>query len=367
MNNSKKVAVISGISGMDGSHLSELLLEKGYEVWGIIRRVSHPNTDITDMLVKKGVQLIEGDLGDSGSLYKIISGIKPDEFYNLAAQSHVGTSFDQPEYTADVTGVGVLRILEQIRLHSPKTRFYQASTSECFGDSVEVPQNENTPFCPRSPYAAAKVFAHHIVKVYRESYGLHASCGILFNHESPRRGLLFVTRKITDYVARFKLGITNEPLMLGSLDSKRDWGAAPDYVEGMWLMLQQDTPDDYVLATGETHSVREFVEEAFKVAEIDLIWNDKKGLEECARTIIKLECEEDGKQVTYFPKHRMINIDPLLYRPAEVPLLLGDYAKAKRVLGWEPKMKFSELVKWMVDADIERLSHVHTENKAYNK
>jgi GDPmannose 4,6-dehydratase len=324
-----KKALITGITGQDGSYLADLLLEKGYEVHGIIRRASTFNTQRIDHLYQDphvhGVRLFlhYGDLSDSVNLVKLLYELQPDEIYHLAAQSHVRVSFDIPEYTADVTGIGTIRILEAIRESGVKPRFYQASSSEMYGKVQAVPQTEKTPFWPRSPYGVAKVFAYWATVNYRESYGLHASNGILFNHESPRRGETFVTRKISRAVARIKHGV-DQYLYLGNLDAKRDWGYAPEYVEGMWRMLQTDSPDDYVLATNETHTVGEFVEKAF--AHVDLDW--KK-----------------------FIKH-----DVRYERPAEVDLLIGDPAKAKKQLDWEPKVKFDELVRIMVDADLKAIS-----------
>ena len=323
-----KKALITGITGQDGSYLAELLLAKGYEVHGIIRRASSFNTDRIDHLYNDkdvyGVKLFLhfGDLADSTNLIKLLYGVQPDEIYNLAAQSHVRVSFDIPEYTADITALGAVRILEAIRETGLKARFYQASSSEMFGKVSETPQNENTPFYPRSPYAASKVFAHWATINYRESYGMFASGGILFNHESPRRGETFVTRKITSAIARIKAGKQNK-LFLGNLDAKRDWGYAKEYVEAMWLMLQQDKPEDYVIATGETHSVRDFLDEAFSHVGID--WHD------------------------------YVELDPRYLRPAEVDELVGDAGKAKRAFGWEPKVTFKELVRLMVDADMASL------------
>jgi GDPmannose 4,6-dehydratase len=322
-----KRALITGITGQDGSYLAELLLEKGYEVHGIIRRASTFNTSRIDHLYQdphvNGVRLFlhYGDLTDAVALVKLLYDLKPDEIYNLGAQSHVRVSFDIPESTGDIDGLGTLRILEAVRETGlvDKVRFYQASSSEMFGKVQEVPQTEKTPFWPRSPYACAKVYAYWLTVNYRESYKLHASNGILFNHESPRRGETFVTRKITRAATRIKLGL-QDALYLGNMDAKRDWGFAKDYVEMMWLMLQQDRPDDYVAATHETHSVREFVEEAFSL--LDLDWKQ-------------------------YVKH-----DARYERPAEVELLIGDPSKARRQLGWEPKVKFKELVKIMVDADL---------------
>ena len=320
-----KKALITGITGQDGSYLADLLLGKGYEVHGVIRRASTFNTSRIDHLYQdphvNGVKLFlhYGDLADSVQMVKLIYALKPDEIYHLAAQSHVRVSFDIPEYTADVTGVGTIRILEAMRETGVKSRFYQASSSEMFGKVQQVPQTETTPFWPRSPYGVAKVFAYWATVNYREGYGMHASNGILFNHESPRRGETFVTRKITRAVAAIKLG-RQKKLFLGNLDAKRDWGYAPEYVEAMWLMLQQDQPDDYVAATNETHSVKEFVETAF--GHLNLDWKD-------------------------YVEH-----DDRYERPAEVELLIGNPAKAKRQLGWEPKVRFKELVQIMVDADL---------------
>ncbi len=323
-----KKALITGITGQDGSYLADLLLAKGYEVHGIIRRASTFNTSRIDHLYQdphvNGVRLFlhYGDLADSVNLVKLIYNLKPDEIYHLGAQSHVRVSFDIPEYTADVTGVATIRILEAMHEAGVKSRFYQASSSEMFGKVQAVPQTETTPFWPRSPYGCAKVFAYWATVNYRESYGMHASNGILFNHESPRRGETFVTRKITRAVAAIKLGRQKE-LFLGNMDAKRDWGYAPEYVEGMWMMVQQDNPDDYVLATNETHTVREFVQEAF--AHVDLDWQE------------------------------FVKYDARYERPAEVDLLVGDPGKAKRQIGWEPKTKFKDLVRIMVDADLADL------------
>ena len=320
-----KRALITGITGQDGSYLADFLLGKDYEVHGIIRRASTFNTSRIDHLYQDphvhGVRLFlhYGDLADSVHLVKLLYKLQPDEIYHLGAQSHVRVSFDIPEYTADVTGIGTIRILEAIRESGVKPRFYQASSSEMFGKVQEVPQTEKTPFWPRSPYGVAKVFSYWATVNYRESYGLHASNGILFNHESPRRGETFVTRKISRAVARIKCGL-DKALYLGNLDARRDWGYAPEYVQGMWLMLQQDLPDDYILATNETHSVREFVELAFERVGLD--WKE-------------------------FVKH-----DGRYERPAEVDLLIGDATKAKKMLNWEPQVRFEELVRIMVDADM---------------
>jgi GDPmannose 4,6-dehydratase len=323
-----KKALITGITGQDGSYLAEFLLSKGYEVYGIVRRASTFITDRIDHIYQDPhdknirMRLIYGDLCDASSLNRILQQVKPEEIYNLGAQSHVRVSFDVPEYTADTVAVGTLRILDAIRDTGVKTRFYQASSSEMFGKVQAVPQNEETPFYPRSPYAVAKLYGHWITVNYRESYDMYACSGILFNHESPRRGETFVTRKITQAVARIKAGLQAK-VYLGNLDSKRDWGYAKEYVEAMWLMLQQDKPDDYVIATGETHTVREFLERAFDCVKLDY--------------------------------KKYVEIDPKYFRPAEVDLLIGDASKAKKKLGWEPKVKFDELVKIMVDADIKAL------------
>jgi GDPmannose 4,6-dehydratase len=320
-----KRALITGITGQDGSYLADLLLAKGYEVHGIIRRTSTFTTGRIDHLYTnpeiygKSLFLHYGDLADGVHMTKLIYDLKPDEIYNLAAQSHVRVSFDIPEYTADVTGVGAIRMLEAIREAGVKPRFYQASSSEMFGKVQDIPQTEKTPFWPRSPYGVAKVFAYWATVNFRESYGMHATNGILFNHESPRRGGTFVTRKITKAVAAIKLGQQKE-LVLGNLDAKRDWGYAAEYVEAMWLMLQQDQPDDYVMATNETHTVKEFLEHAF--GHVGLDWEE------------------------------FVKYDQKYDRPAEVDLLIGDPAKAKKQLGWEPKVHFRELVKIMVDADL---------------
>ena len=339
----KKVAFITGITGQDGSYLAELLLEKGYEVHGLVRRASSFNRQRIEHLVKdphsSDLKLIlhYGDLADSSNLSRIIESIKPDEIYNLGAQSHVRISFDMPEYTGDVTGLGTLRMLDAIRESGVKTKFYQASSSEMFGLVQQVPQSEDTPFYPRSPYGAAKVYSYWITKNYRESYNLFACNGILFNHESPRRGENFVTRKISRGLSRISLGL-DDALYLGNLDAKRDWGYAKDYVEGMWMMLQQDEPDDYVLATNETHTVREFVEVSSKQLGFNLEWRGS-GL------------EEEG--VDTKTGNVIVRIDPDYFRPAEVDLLIGDYAKAKAKMKWEPKVKFEELVKIMVEHDLK--------------
>ncbi len=320
-----KRALITGITGQDGSFLAELLLEKGYEVHGVIRRSSSFNTQRIDHLYQDPHQpgtrlfLTFGDLNDSTSLNTILRELKPDEIYNLGSQSHVRVSFEVPEYTSEVTGVGTVRLLEAVRSAGIKTKFYQASSSEMYGKVGETPQRETTPFHPRSPYACATVFAYYATVNYREAYNLFACNGILFNHESERRGETFVTRKITRAATRIKLGL-QEKLFLGNLDAKRDWGYAKDYVEAMWLMMQTETPDDYVIATGETHSVREFVEETFGY--LDLDWKQH------------------------------VEIDPWYYRPSEVDLLLGDASKARKELGWEPKVGFKDLIKLMVNHDM---------------
>jgi GDPmannose 4,6-dehydratase len=315
-----KTALITGITGQDGSYMAEFLLEKGYEVWGMHRRTSSINFDRVEHIIDK-INMIQGDLLDQNSIQHCIRRSKPDEIYNLAAQSFVPTSWDQPLLTGEITGLGVTRMLEAIRNENPKIRFYQASTSEMFGKVQGVPQVESTPFYPRSPYGVSKLYGHWITINYRESYDLYACSGILFNHESPRRGLEFVTRKITDTVARIKFGLADE-IRLGNLDAKRDWGFAGDYVEAMWLMLQQDTPDDYVISTGSTHSVKELVSVAFSCADLD--WE------------------------------KYVKIDQRFVRPAEVDLLVGDSTKAKEKLGWEPKVTFEELIQMMVDNDLKK-------------
>jgi GDPmannose 4,6-dehydratase len=337
-----KRALLTGITGQDGSYLAELLLGKGYEVWGMIRRASTFNTDRIDHLYQDPhdpdvrLHLVFGDLNDASSINRLLKTVRPDEIYNLGAQSHVKVSFDIPEYTAEVTGLGTVRILEAMReLGLDHSRFYQASSSELFGKALEVPQRETTPFYPRSPYAAAKAYAFHITRNYREAYGMFAVNGILFNHESPRRGETFVTRKITRAVARIKHGL-QERLYLGNLDANRDWGFAGDYVEAMWLMLQVSHPDDYVIATGETHSVREFCDLAFARAGLDLHW-EGKGLEEKG-------ISPSGAV--------LVQVDPHYFRPTEVEYLLGDPSKARRELGWTLKVDFKDLVEMMVDADI---------------
>jgi len=340
----KKVALITGVTGQDGAYLAELLLEKGCEVHGIKRRASLFNTDRIDHLYQDKHEadgrfiLHYGDLTDSTNLIRIIQEVQPDEIYNLAAQSHVKVSFETPEYTANADGLGTLRLLEAIRILglTEKTRFYQASTSELYGLAQEVPQRETTPFYPRSPYAAAKLYAYWITVNYREAYRLYACNGILFNHESPLRGETFVTRKITRAAARIRLGLQDR-LYLGNLDAKRDWGHAKDYVKAMWLMLQQELPDDFVIATGETHSVREFVELAFRENGIELEWHGR-GVAEAGIH------RQTGKV--------LVQIDPQYFRPTEVELLLGNPEKARRVLGWKPECSFAELVRSMAAADL---------------
>ena len=339
-----KKALVTGITGQDGAYLTELLLEKGYEVHGVKRRASLLNTGRIDHLYQDPhesevrLKLHYGDLTDSTNLIRIIQEVQPDEIYNLAAMSHVKVSFDTPEYTANADGIGTLRILEAMRILGIEKhcRFYQASTSELYGLVQETPQSETTPFYPRSPYGVAKLYGFWIVKNYRESYGLHASNGILFNHESPLRGETFVTRKITRAVAQIQLGLTDR-LFLGNLDAKRDWGHAKDYVEGMWRMLQQDTPDDYVLATGRTVAIRDFVNMAFGEVGRSLEWKGR-GVDEIG------VCAKTGQT--------LVQVDPRYFRPAEVDLLVGDASKAKRVLGWEPKHTLEELCAEMVAADM---------------
>ena len=318
-------ALITGVTGQDGSYLAEFLLEQGYEVIGMVRRTSTVNFSRIQHIQDR-ITLISGDLLDQGSLVNVLREYRPQEVYNLAAQSFVPTSWKQPVFTGDVTALGVIRVLEAVRTVDPDIRFYQASSSEMFGKVREVPQSENTPFYPRSPYGVAKVYGHWITVNYRESYGLHATSGILFNHESPRRGLEFVTRKVTNGVARIKLGLASE-LRLGNLESRRDWGYAGDYVRAMWLMLQQHEPDDYVIATGETHSIRELCEEAFGY--LDLDWQEYVGQ------------------------------DPRFMRPVEVDLLVGDAGKARQVLAWEPVVDFRQLVRMMVDSDLKLLKEEH--------
>jgi len=344
---SKKVALISGITGQDGSYLTELLLEKGYDVHGIIRRSSSFNTFRIDHLynnddlLNKRFFLHYGDLTDSSNLNRLVEKVNPDEIYNLGAQSHVQVSFEVPEYTAEVDGIGTLRFLDAIKEVGVKTKFYQASTSELYGKVQEVPQTETTPFYPRSPYAVAKLYAYWIVINYREAYNIFASNGILFNHESERRGKTFVTRKISVAVSKILLGL-QDTLILGNLDAKRDWGYAPEYVEGMWRILQADAPDDYVLATNETHTVREFIEESFSVLGESIEWHGK-GVEE------KGYLMKSGKEV--------VAIDPRYFRPTEVELLIGNPQKVFDKLGWKPKTTFNDLVRIMVLSDFNKLKN----------
>ncbi len=335
-----KRAIITGITGQDGAYLTKLLLEKGYEVYGAFRRTSDLHLDKLRFLgVDDKINFIPMELLEFTNIYRAIEKVQPDEIYNLGAQSFVALAFDQPIFTADVTGVGPLRVLEAIRTINPKIKFYQASSSEMFGRVKVIPQNENTPFYPRSPYAVSKLFGHWITVNYRESYGIFACSGILFNHESPLRGLEFVTRKITYGLARIKYGLQDK-IILGNLEAKRDWGYAPEYVEGMWLMLQQSEPDDYVIATGETHSVREFVEKAADVAGFDIKWEGEgvntKGID-----------KKSGKEI--------VAVSPEFYRPAEVDILMGDSKKAMEKLGWKPRTNFVELVRIMVEADLKRV------------
>ena len=337
-------ALITGITGQEGSYLAEFLLSKGYEVWGVVRRSSSITTWRIDHLYEppwiegKRLNLVYGDLNDASSLNRILKTVRPDEIYNLGAQSHVKVSFEIPEYTAEVVGVGAVRLLEAMRELGLEARFYQASSSELFGKVVESPQTEATPFYPRSPYAAAKAYAFYITRNYREAYGIFAGNGILFNHESPRRGETFVTRKITMATARIKAGL-QDTVYLGNLDAKRDWGFAGDYVQAMWLMLQADEPDDFVIATGETHSVREFCELAFQRIGLPLSW-EGEGLEEQG-------LGPDGQC--------LVRVEPRYFRPAEVEFLLGDPSKAREDLGWRPETDFKALVNMMVDADLENL------------
>lgn len=344
-----KKALITGITGQDGSYLTELLLEKGYEVHGIIRRSSSFNTDRIDHLYRdphlEGTRLFlhYGDMTDASSINRIIEKIVPNEVYNLAAQSHVRVSFDVPEYSAEVDALGVLRILDAIRETHVPARFYQASTSELFGLVQEVPQRETTPFYPRSPYAVAKQYGFWITKNYREAYGMHSSNGILFNHESPRRGETFVTRKITMAVARIHRGL-QDCLYMGNIDARRDWGYAVDYVKMMWMMLQQEKPDDYVVATGEMHSVREFIERAFARVGRPMLWKGK-GVDEVG--------------IDSSTGNVVLRIDPRFFRPSEVEQLMGDPSKAERQLGWKPEVKFQQLVDIMVDGDLRLLDNPH--------
>lgn len=344
-------ALITGITGQDGSYLAEFLIEKGYKIFGIVRRTSLMNRQrIDDIYYKKynidnnnrNFEILYGDMGDSSSLNRIIKKCKPDEVYNLAAQSHVGVSFKIPEYTSEVTGLGVIRILDALKDLGIDTKFYQASSSEMFGKVAENPQNENTSFFPRSPYACAKLFGYHITKVYREAYNMFTCNGILFNHESPRRGENFVTRKITLSLARIKLGL-QEKLHLGNLDAKRDWGYAKDYIEAMWLMLKHSKPDDYVIASGKSHTVREFAEKAANLLDFNLEWQgegvNEKGIDSNTGKII-------------------IEVSPKFYRPLDVDYLQGDSSKARRVLNWAPKVTFDKLIEIMVDADLKLVKKI---------
>ncbi|MBB6638136.1 GDP-mannose 4,6-dehydratase [Cohnella thailandensis] len=326
-----KNALVTGITGQDGSYLAELLLSKGYKVYGLRRRTSMPMMENIEH-IEKEIEFLDGDLMDQGSLSQAVRIAKPDEVYNLAAQSFVGSSWDQPSLTGQLTGIGVTNMLEAVRLNRPEAKFYQASSSEMFGKVVETPQKETTPFYPRSPYGVAKVYGHWITVNYRESYDMFACSGILFNHESPRRGIEFVTRKVTDAVAKIKLGLQKE-LRMGNLDAKRDWGFAGDYVKAMWLMLQQDKPQDYVIATGETHTVHELVDIAFN--QVGLNWRD------------------------------YVVIDPRFVRPAEVDLLLGDSSKARQELGWELEVNFEQLVRMMVESDLEKNKRLLQNDNAF--
>lgn len=336
-----KKALVTGIRGQDGAYLAKFLLEKGYEVWGADRRSGDSsNWRLKELGIEKEVNIIYMDLLELTNIMRVIEKVQPDEVYNLAAQSFVGVSFEQPILTAEIDAMGVLRLLEAIRTLKPDTKFYQASTSEMFGKVQEIPQTEKTPFYPRSPYGVAKLFGHWITVNYRESFNIFACSGILFNHESPLRGVEFVTRKITYSLAKIKYGLQDK-LILGNLDAKRDWGYAPEYVEAMWLMLQQDEPDDYVIATGETHTVREFVEKAVQIAGFEIEWEregiDTKGID-----------RKTGKVI--------VEVSPKFYRPAEVDILVENPKKAKEKLGWESKTKFEELVEIMMEADLKRIS-----------
>jgi len=336
----RKKALITGIRGQDGAYLAKLLLEKGYEVYGADRRSGEGNFwRLKELGIYGDVKIVYMDLLEFSNIWRVIDKVQPDEVYNLAAQSFVGASFEQPIITSDINALGTLRILEVLRTLKPDAKFYQASTSEMFGKAKTLPLDENSYFYPRSPYAVSKLFAHWITVNYREAYGMFAVSGILFNHESPLRGTEFITRKVSLAVARIKYG-KQDKLVVGNLDAKRDWGYAPEYVYGMWLMLQQDKPDDYVLATGEAHSVREFIEEAFKIGGYEIVW-EGKGVEE------KGVDRKTGKV--------LVEVSPEFYRPAEVDVLVGNYEKAKRVLNWEPKVKFKDLVRIMVEEDMRRV------------
>ncbi len=339
-----KKALITGITGQDGSYLAEILLDKNYEVHGIIRKASTFNTSRIDHIVNNPKKYPKfkwhwGDISDSSMINYVLRTVKPDQIYHLAAQSHVGVSFDLPEYTGNISGLGTVRLLEGIRENGMETKFYQASSSEMFGKAQEMPQKETTPFYPRSPYAAAKVYAYWITINFREAYNIFACNGIQFNHESPRRGETFVTRKITRAAAKIKLGLQDK-LYLGNLNAKRDWGYAPEYCEGMWMILQQDKPDDFVMATGETHTVREFCNLAFKELDIELEWKGKN---------------EDEKGIDKKTGKIIIEVDSRYYRPTEVDILIGDASKAKQKLGWKPKVRFEELINIMVKADWEKV------------
>ena len=335
-----KTALITGIRGQDGAYLAKLLAEMGYEVYGADRRSGDSSGwRLKELGIERDVKIIYMDLLELTNVMQVIEKVKPDEVYNLAAQSFVQTSFDQPLLTAEINALGVLRIIETIRTMKPDTRFYQASTSEMYGKVQEIPQRENTPFYPRSPYGAAKLFGHWITVNYRESYNIFACCGILFNHESPLRGLEFITRKVTHGIAQIKKGLQDK-IVLGNLNSKRDWGYAPEYVEAMWLMLQQEKPDDYVVASGETHTVREFVELAFKHAGFEIVWEGKD--------ITEKGIDKNTKKI-------LVEVSPEFFRPAEVDILLGNPSKAKEKLGWQPKTQFEELVRIMVEADMQRM------------
>jgi len=337
----QKVALITGIRGQDGAYLAKLLLEKGYEVWGADRRSGDSsNWRLKELGIEKEIKFIYMDLLELTNIMRVIDKVKPDEVYNLAAQSFVGVSFEQPILTAEVDAMGVLRLLEAIRTIKPDTKFYQASTSEMFGKVQEIPQTEKTPFYPRSPYGVAKLFGHWITVNYREAFNIFACSGILFNHESPLRGIEFVTRKITYSLARIKYGLQDK-LVLGNLDAKRDWGYAAEYVKAMWLMLQQNEPDDYVVATGETHTVREFVEKAAEIAGFNIEWEGK---------------EANTKGIDRKTGKIIVEVSPEFYRPAEVDILIGDPRKAKEKLGWKPKIKFYDLVEIMMEADLKRIS-----------
>lgn len=357
----KKIALITGITGQDGSYLTEFLLKKNYEVHGIIRRSSSFNTGRIDHLyndskiLNKKLFLHYGDVTDTSNLNRLIEKTQPDEIYNLAAQSHVKVSFEIPEYTAEVDAMGTLRFLDAIRETGIRTKFYQASTSELYGKVLEIPQNEKTPFYPRSPYGVAKIYGYWIVINYREAYGLFACNGILFNHESPRRGETFVTRKITKAASKIVLGI-QKSLSLGNLNAKRDWGYAPEYCEGMWQMLQQGKPEDFVLATGETHTVREFTELTFKELGIEIEWKGKNQSEKgIVSKVTGSKLFGKGKKPVVKVGDVIVEVDKNYYRPTEVDILIGDSTKAKEKLGWKPKVKFAELVKIMIEADFQKV------------